>query len=154
MIMCLWPPQQDAKPRSSLMHCFPAALVAICTLKMGQNLMRCGGGWWGGDKAGKLFFFLTHCICRSLVKGINNTYMENSETSSQDRHLFHVTNLPKVLDSEVTILIQHNCTCYWYPRLHSLPALDWRHWPLASCLWGKSITECFTEWRSIWKGKC
>lgn len=53
----LMTPQQDAKPRSSLMHCFPAALVAICTLKMGQNLMRCRGGWWGGDKAGKLFFF-------------------------------------------------------------------------------------------------
>ena len=70
-----------------------------------------GGGWLQGEKAGKLF--LTHCICRFLVEGINNTYMENSETSSQDRHLLHVTSLPKALDSEVTILIQHDCTCYW-----------------------------------------
>ena len=39
--------------------------------------------------------------------------MENSETSAQDQHLFYVTNLPKALDSEVTILTQHNCTCSW-----------------------------------------
>lgn len=33
----LMTPQQDAKPRSSLMHCFPAALVAICTLTMADR---------------------------------------------------------------------------------------------------------------------
>lgn len=39
----LMSPQQDAKPRSSLMHCSPAAPLAICTLKMGWD--------WGDRKS-------------------------------------------------------------------------------------------------------
>lgn len=64
----------------------------------------------GGDRE---TFFLIHCICNSLIKGINNTYMENSKASSQDRHLFHMTNLPKALNSEVAVLMQHDCASYW-----------------------------------------
>lgn len=52
----LMTPQQDAKPRSSLMHCFPAALVAICTLTMAQNLVR-GWGVAGRGEVMETFFF-------------------------------------------------------------------------------------------------
>lgn len=59
-----------------------AAALAICTLQRGCGLR---------GREGRDIVFIIHCICNSLIKEINNTYIENSRASSQDLHLFHVT---------------------------------------------------------------
>lgn len=82
-----------------------AAALAICMLPKGCGLR-------GGE--GRDIVFIIHCICNSLIKEINNIYIENSRASSQDLHLFHVTYQPKALNSEVAVLIRV-CTHYWSP---------------------------------------